>query len=61
MGWTELSREEFFDLGGQLDENQLEGSTTKRDDFDESIRQELLRALKSGEARFRVKVEIVKK
>ena len=61
MGWVAVGYNEFLNLGGQFKNvNQPDVSTSKRNEFDEGIRQELLRALKSGKARYRVEVEIVK-
>jgi hypothetical protein len=61
MGWFAVPHREFLELGGQLGKDiQPKTPRSKHDKFDDDIRQELLRALKSGEARYRVKVEIVK-
>jgi hypothetical protein len=56
MGWMELSRKEFLDLGGQLDDAEMR-DTTK---YDLNTLKELKRGLDSGEIKFRVKVEIMK-
>jgi len=58
MGWMELSRKEFLDLGGELPENTESNVQRSKQDLDNL--QRLKTALDSGELKFHVKVEIIK-
>ena len=57
MGWFEVSRQEFLDLGGQLAE--VRKSKIPYSKHDLEVLEQLKAALDSGELKFRVKVEVV--
>ena len=57
MGWRAVSRQEFLDLGGQLAEDTKPKIPRSKHDLE--ILEQLLAGLKSGEIKYRVKVEIV--
>jgi hypothetical protein len=58
MGWFEVSRQEFLDLGGQLPE--VSRSKIPYTKHELEALEQYLAALKSGAIKYRVKVEIVK-
>lgn len=57
MGWFEVSRQEFLDLGGQLAE--VTPSKMPKSKLDRKILEQFIAGMKSGDIKFRVKVEIV--
>lgn len=57
MGWEEVSRQEFLDLGGQLAEVRKRKIPYSKHDLE--VLQQLKAALDSGDLKFRVKVEVV--